>query len=96
MDQHRIKPGDYVRHFKREGVSQQSTDYLYRVVDFAEHTETGECLVIYRALYGSGRLYARPYAMFMGEVDHNKYPDAGQRYRFEAANEEDKKRIAQV
>lgn len=93
MDAQRIKPGDFVRHFKREGVPEQSTTYLYQVLDFAEHTETGECLVVYRALYGSGHLYARPYAMFMSEVDHRKYPKVSQRYRFEAVNAKDKKQI---
>jgi len=83
----RIKPGDIVQHFKREALTDAELDankYLYRVLDFAEHTETGEMLVVYMALYGDFRTYARPYDMFMGEVDHEKYPDVRQKYRFEA------------
>ena len=62
------------RHFKG--------DY-YIVVDVAEHSETGEKLVIYRTLYEDGKLYARPYEMFMSKVDREKYPNVEQEYRFQ-------------
>lgn len=65
------------RHFKGN---------LYLVEDIATHSETGEKFVVYRALYGSQDLYIRPYDMFISEVDHEKYPNVKQKYRFELAN----------
>lgn len=78
-----IREGDIVRHFKREWVSEDTSEYLYKVLAFASHTETGERLVIYQALYAPFKTCARPYAMFMSEVDREKYPDIRQKYRFE-------------
>ena len=68
-----IHVGDIVRHFKREWVSAETSEYLYKVLAFAQHTETGERLVIYQALYAPFKVCARPYAMFMSEVDREKY-----------------------
>ena len=59
------------------------THYLYEILGEAEHTETGEKVMVYRALYGDMRLYVRPLDMFMGLVDKEKYPEIRQTYRFE-------------
>lgn len=78
-----IREGDIVRHFKREWVSPETSEYLYKILAVAQHTETEEKLVIYQALYAPFKVCARPYEMFMSEVDREKYPDIQQKYRFE-------------
>lgn len=78
-----FEPGDIVQHFKRETISNpQGNEYLYEIVGEAKHTETGEPLIIYCALYGEGKLYARPREMFYSRVDKEKYPHIKQVYRF--------------
>ena len=56
---------------------------LYLVLDVAINSETDKKMVVYRALYGENILYVRDYDMFISEVDHVKYPDVKQKYRFE-------------
>lgn len=82
----RLYPGDTVQHFKREMISpeERSTNkYLYKIIGEAEHTETGEKLMVYLSLYDDFRLFARPLEMFLGKTDKEKYPDIKQKYRFE-------------
>lgn len=82
-------PGDIVRHFKRELVDSKTNQYLYEIIHVASHTETGESFMIYRALYSPFGVYARPLSMFMSEVDHVKYPEIKQKYRFEKVETDD-------
>lgn len=72
------KPDDVFLHFKGK---------KYKVLHLAHHSETDETLVVYQALYGDGKICARPIDMFLSEVDHVKYPDVQQKWRFQLISE---------
>lgn len=68
------KPQEMYRHFKGN---------IYQIRCLAKHSETGEMMVVYQAMYDNFQIYVRPLDMFMEEVDRSRYPDVIQKYRFE-------------
>lgn len=73
--QNRIEPGYIYRHFKGNYY------VVLEIVRFSEDMD--ERMVIYQALYGEREKWARPLSMFESEVDHEKYPEVKQKFRFE-------------
>lgn len=71
-----IASGGIYRHFKG--------DY-YLIISVAEHVDTGKKLVIYKALYEDGKVYARDLEEFESEVPKGRHIPTGQKYRFEKA-----------
>ena len=78
MDRQIPKPGEVFKHFKGN---------CYKILAVGHHSETKEKLVVYFDLSEKTSTITdpciRPLEMFMSEVDHEKYPDVSQKYRFE-------------
>lgn len=72
-----------MREIKIKGVYKHFKWDQYIVEDVAIHSETKEKYVVYRWLYWNNELYIRPLDMFLSEVDHEKYPNITQKYRFQ-------------
>lgn len=71
---------------KIKGIYKHFKGDYYILEDVAIHSETKEKYIVYRGLYGDSELYIRPIDMFLSEVDHDKYPNVKQKYRFELQN----------
>ena len=87
---YRFHSGDIVQHFKRETLDEEAlaqNKYLYKIIGVATHSETGEPMMVYQPLYEEKGMYVRPLEMFLSEVDHEKYPDIKQKYRFEKVSD---------
>jgi hypothetical protein len=86
MVESRFKPGQVIRHFKRDFISEEErrqNKYLYQVIGIAIHSETKEPMLIYQGLYAPFEMYVRPLAMAEEKTDKVKYPEARQEYRLQ-------------
>lgn len=75
-----------MRRVKIHGIYRHFKGNLYIVEDVAKDSETLKEKVVYRRLYSDNSLWVRDLDMFLSEVDHEKYPNVRQKYRFQLMN----------
>ena len=72
-----------MREIKTHGIYKHFKGDYYLVEEIAKDCETLEDVVIYRKLYEDGSCWIRPLKDFMEKIDHHKYPNVKQEYKFE-------------
>lgn len=74
-----VKENQIYRHFKGT---------IHKIICVAKDSETLNEVVVYTH-EEDNEIWVRPLEMFLSEVDHEKYPDIEQKYRFELIEETD-------
>lgn len=74
------QPGEKWRHFK---------GHVYKILFIAGDTEREGLDIVYQSTEASRLKWVRPLTMFMSEVDHEKYPDVTQKWRFKKVADAD-------
>ena len=72
-----VKQNQVYRHFKGT---------LHKIICIAKDSENMKDMAVYTH-EEDGAIWVRPLDMFLSEVDHEKYPDIKQKYRFELVEE---------
>ena len=73
MLEREIKEGQLYRHFKGT---------LHKIICVAKDSESLDEKVVYTHV-DTGEIWVRDKNEFLSEVDHNKYPNVIQKYRFD-------------
>ncbi len=72
-----------MNNIKIHGIYKHFKGNYYLVEEIVRNSETLEDMVVYRKLYDDGTCWVRPLIDFLEEIDHEKYPNVKQKYRFE-------------
>ena len=78
-----VKKGQLYKHFK--GHTYIILEMAYDSDKYNEDNPLDSRVVVYQNVE-SKQIWVRPYDEFVSEVDHNKYPDVKQKYRFQKIN----------